>query len=175
MNSRIMKIAMIVMISLMTAGSFAYAQHGQGKGHGKKDRQGERLQKAIERLNLTADQQARIKAIRDNFKTANAATIEQIKALRVQMQEARKSGNKEQAQAIHEQMKAKMESMRPARQQMIEQIKAVLTAEQRAELEKMIAEKKAKKGEKKDKKAKGDRQTGKAQSPGQAKKSPAID
>ena len=143
MKSSIMKFVMIVMVAIMATGSFAYA-HGGGKGN-----KGGGIQKVIARLNLTADQQARIKAIRESFKSANAGTIEQIKTLHTQLRTARQNKDEAQVKSLREQIKGKMESMRPAREQMIAQIKAVLTAEQRAELEKMMARHKEKEGKEK--------------------------
>ena len=168
MNSRMMKIVMIAMVAMMATGSVAFAQRGEGNGKGKgrhKGEQGEMIQKVIKRLNLTEAQQAQIKTIRENFKSANAANVEQMKALRTQIKEAQKSGNTALATSLREQMKAKMEAMRPAREQMKAQIMAVLTPEQRAEAEKIMAERKGKvKGQKAERGSKGDRRDG-----GQAK------
>ncbi len=166
MNSRMMKLVMIVMVAMMATGSVAFAQRGEGKGMKQKGEKGEMIHKVIQRLNLTEGQQAQIKSIHSNFKSANAGNMEQMKALRTQMKEARKSGNTAEATTLKEQMKAKMQAMRPAREQMMADIKAVLTPEQRAEAEKMLAEKKGRKG---DRGAKGAAKAG-----GQAKqKAPA--
>jgi Spy/CpxP family protein refolding chaperone len=133
----------IAMIGILAAGFVCVAQ-GRGEGHGRGgmmggDR-GEMVGKAMERLNLTADQKARIKALRDGFQQANASTLAEVKALRDQMKSAMEAKDREKAKSIREQMKTKMETLKPAREQLHQQILAVLTAEQKAELEKMKAD-----------------------------------
>ena len=122
------------------------AHGGRGGKHGFK------IQKMVERLNLTADQQARIKALQEQFKTANAGTIQEMKTLRERMKEQARAQDRTGMQATRQQIEAKKEQLAAARDRMMEQVRQILTAEQRAELDKMLAEKKARgkgmKGEK---------------------------
>lgn len=146
-----MKITLLVGTLAIGAMSLAltvpsvYAQGGHGKGNGK----GERHEKMAEKLNLTADQKTQIKALRDAFKQQNASAIAEVKALRDQMHEQMKNKDKEGAKATREQIKAKMEALRPAHQKLHEQILALLTPEQRAQAEKMRQEHKDRKHDRK--------------------------
>jgi protein CpxP len=135
-------IAVASMIALVAA-----APSVAGQEHKGKDR-AEMVERAIERLELTAEQKARIAAIRDQFKAQNESLKSELKAAHEQMRDARRDGDKAEAEQIREQMKPKMEQMRAARQAMKDQILAVLTPEQRSELEKMKAEVKEKRGKK---------------------------
>lgn len=128
--------------------TFAKGGHG-GRGGG------DRVQKLIKKLDLTADQQTRIKAIRDQFKQENAGTLQEMKNLREQMKEYKRSDNTAQAQALREQMKAKAQTLQAARQRMMEQIKAVLTPEQQAKVQQMMEEHKGKGGKGKGKGKRG--------------------
>lgn len=133
----------IALMGMMMVGSATFAQgNGDGMGGGRKHMQ--KLEKAAERLNLTADQKAKIKALRDQFKTAHQSTFAEMKSLKAQIKAAGKGTD--QAKALREQMKAKMESLRPAQEQLHQQILAILTPEQRAQMEQMKAERKQKGG-----------------------------
>lgn len=128
-------------LALVVPSIHAQGEHGKGhgKGHGK----------MFKKLNLTDDQKAQIKALRDGFKQQNASAIAEVKALREKMREQMKSKDTEGAKATREQLKAKMEALRPAHEQLREKIKAILTPEQRAQAEKMREEHKARKHDRK--------------------------
>lgn len=133
-------LALAVLVSIAAA---APATARGGKGHrGGKDM----IERIISRLDLTQDQVTRIKAIRESFKSQNATLIAEVKQIHEQAAAARKAGDKERAMEIRASAKPKMEQLKAAREQMKEQVLAVLTAEQRAELEKMKSERKEKKG-----------------------------
>lgn len=141
MNMRIaLKALAIAIIGVMAVNSAALAQKDHKGGNHKKAG-------AFKRLDLTDDQKAQIKALRDAFKQQNEGTFQEIKALRDQMKDARENQDKERAKAIHEQIKSKMESLRPAKEELQRRIAAILTPEQRAELEKMKANHKEHRGE----------------------------
>lgn len=139
-------VRVLALAALVTVAAVAPAVAGKGKGAGRG-----MIERIIKRLELTQDQQSRIKAIRDQFKTQNAALIADMKAVHQQAREARKAGDADRAKAIREAAQAKGTQLKAAREAMIQQILAVLTPEQRAELDAMKAERKAKKGAKKGK------------------------
>ncbi len=140
-------------VALAAPATFAQGGHGRGGGHGNGDGEG----KMAEKLNLTADQKAQIKALRDAFKQQNASAIAEVKTLRDQMRDQKQNKDKEAAKATRDQLKAKMEVLRPAHQKLHEQILALLTPEQRAQAEKMHEEHKDRKHDrKKDRRNGGD-------------------
>lgn len=145
----------LALLGMMMISSATLAQKGTSEGKGKRGGMMGMMGKAIERLNLSADQKTKIKALRDQFKNDNQAALAEMKTLRGKMKESAKAQDKANAQATREQMKSRMETLRPAQQKLHQQILAVLTAEQRAELEKMKAERKERApGERKGKKGK---------------------
>jgi len=127
----------LAVIALALAVVTVNAQPRRGQGQ---DRPGHVRMKALEKLNLTQAQKDQITSLRDAFKTANQASIEEIKSLREQMREKMKSGDKEGAKAIREQLKAKHEAMKPAREKLHQDVLAILTQEQRDQLAKMKEE-----------------------------------
>ena len=137
MNERTMRTLLLGLVLglFMMAGS-AYAQpgHHHRGGHGPKGGLG-----PLAALDLTDAQKEQIKDLHEQFQQAHADEFEQMKALHEQMREQRKSGDREAAQATREQMKELKESMRDDHEALREQINALLTAEQKAKLEEMHA------------------------------------
>jgi protein CpxP len=136
----------IAIVGILAAGLVCVAQ-GRGEGHGGRGMGGDRgamMGKALERLNLTADQKTRIQALRTQFQQTNAAALSEMKSLRDQMKSAMEAKDRDKAKSIREQLKSKMETLKPAHEQLHQQILAILTPEQKAELDKMKAERKEK-------------------------------
>lgn len=150
------RIAVAIFVALV-----AVAPLTAGQGHrGGKDRR-EKIEKALKRVDLTQEQKTQIKAIRDQFKSQHSSLIEELKTAHEQMRDARKSGNREQAEELRTAMAPKVEQLRAAREQMKTQILALLTPEQRAELEKMKGERKERKDRKGEARGKVKAQQGK--------------
>lgn len=135
----------VMVLGLILIGSVANAQPPRGE---KKHKAAKHMG---QKLNLTDQQKQQIKALREQFRNANSATLDEIKALRDQMREALKSKDKEAAKALREQLKAKMEALKPAREQLHQQIGALLTPEQREMVEKMKAERKERREDRREK------------------------
>ena len=140
----------LALVGMMIVCFAAFAAQGEGhKGHGGRGPGGPGggdLMKLAQKLNITDDQKAQIKALRDQFQQQNAGTLGEVKALHEKMKEYRKSDDKTNAMATREQIKTKMESLRPAHEQLRAKMLAILTADQRAQLEQMKAERKEKGG-----------------------------
>lgn len=134
-------VAVVGMMTLHTPAAAQNRQHGGGNGMGAG-----KMGKVMEKLNLTADQKEKIKALREQFKKDNATALNEVKGLRDQMKNAREQKDRTQAQSLRDQMKTKMDALRPARERLQNQIAAVLTAEQKVQLEKMKAERKEHRG-----------------------------
>jgi len=135
----------IAMMGFMMTGVVASAQ-GRSFGGNRGERAGQ-VEKLADKLNLTTEQKQQIKALREQFQTSNASTLAEIKALREQMKTLREQKNREQMKGLREQMKTKMEALRPAQEQLQAGISAVLTAEQKAQLEGMKTQRRENRGE----------------------------
>ncbi len=94
-------------------------------------------------VKLTDQQKAQIKAINQKYR---AQAQEQFKALRPAMQEARadrQKGDTAAARAIFERNRPQFEQMRKARQQELQEIRAVLTPDQQKQFDANQAQLKA--------------------------------
>jgi Spy/CpxP family protein refolding chaperone len=136
----------LVGTTLVAFAAFAQGRPDGPKGHGGHggEMRHQMIEKLAKRLNITDEQKAKIKALREQFKTQNASALADIKALREKMKGYMESKDKDNAKATRDQIKAKMEQLKPAREQLRAQMKAILTPDQLAELEKIKAERKAK-------------------------------
>jgi protein CpxP len=139
-TTRVLKIAgVITAIAMMVITTVYAANNGgghRGRGMGK-GMPAERIERMAEELNLSDAQKSQIKAIQEQFKTRNASTFEELKTLHETARQQMKDKNREGAQATREQIKAKMETLKAAGEQMSSQIRNVLTAEQQAKFDEM--------------------------------------
>jgi protein CpxP len=127
-TNRIFTVLAMALIGMVMLGNGAFAQKDGRRG-------------AIARkLDLTDAQKEQIKANREKFKTDNAAALAEIKALREQLKNQIKNKDAAGAKATREQLKAKMQALKPAREALQGQMKQLLTAEQQQKLEKLRAE-----------------------------------
>ena len=100
-------------------------------------------------LNLTEDQKAKMKQIRESFAESNKSLREQLRAKRQELRQANEGGTFNEALATQKlteiaPLQAKLMAER-AKQH--EQMLSVLTAEQKAQLEQAKAQFKARRGE----------------------------
>jgi periplasmic protein CpxP/Spy len=149
-TSRVMKIAGVISaIAMMVFMTSAYAANNGG-GHRGKGRgmgmPGERIEKMAEKLNLSDAQKSQINALQEQFKTQNASTLEELKTLHETARQQMKDKNREGAKATREQIKAKMETLKAAGEQLSSQIRNVLTAEQQAKFDQMKQKHEGKRG-----------------------------
>jgi Spy/CpxP family protein refolding chaperone len=101
---------------------------GKGrKGDGRKD--------CWEQLELSREQLARIAELRNEYHADNAALMQEIRELHTDMREARRNRDREAAEAIREEIRAKMAELKAAQEQLKSDIHNVLTEEQRQALE----------------------------------------
>ena len=118
--------------------------HGEGMKRGG-DRGSDRL---FSRLNLTDDQKAKLKQIRESFATTNKPLMEQLRAKRQELRQASEGGTFNEALATQKLTEAAgLEAkLMGARFQLHQQMLTVLTAEQKAQLDQMKAQFKERRG-----------------------------
>jgi Spy/CpxP family protein refolding chaperone len=119
--------------------------HGEGMKRGGDHRGGDAL---FNRLNLTDDQKAKLKQIREGFATTNKPLMEQLRAKREELRQASEGGTFNEALATQKLTEAAgLEAkLMGARFQLRQQELTVLTAEQKAQLDQMKAQFKERRG-----------------------------
>jgi protein CpxP len=161
--SRIKMLALVSLSSIVLVASVAFAQttgttqdtqerargewRGQGKrgGHRGGGRDGFRGGAMFHNLNLTDDQKARVKQIRESFGERTKSLREQLRAKRQELRQANDSGTFNEARATQvltqeADLKARlMGEQFKLRQEML----TVLTPEQRTQVEQLRAQRKA--------------------------------
>jgi Spy/CpxP family protein refolding chaperone len=119
--------------------------HGEGMKRGD-HRGGDAL---FNRLNLTDDQKAKLKQIRESFATTNKPLFEQLRAKRQELRQANEGGTFNEALATQKltEMASLEAKLMGERFKLHQESLSVLTAEQKAQLEQSKAQFKAKRGE----------------------------
>ena len=119
---------------------------GQHKGHGWG---GMRRGGFFKQLNLTEDQQAKVKQIRQSFAERNKPLREQLRAKRQELRQANEGGTFNEALATQKltEMASLQAKLMGERARMHQETLSVLTAEQKAQLEQSKAQFKARRGE----------------------------
>lgn len=137
---------MAAVLALSTSLAIA-APHGKGgkRGHGK--RGGELGARFAEKLNLSEAQKQQMQDIRREFREANAGFFAQMRETRKQMKEARQAGDTARAESLKATAQAQREQMKQLRDAQQQRVEALLTPDQRAQLETMKAEREARRGE----------------------------
>ena len=121
-------------------------RRGQHKGHGMRGMRGGGF---FGQLNLTEDQKAKMKQIRESFAESNKSLREQLRAKRQELRQASEGGTFNEALATQKlteiaPLKAKLMAERAKQHQ---EMLSVLTAEQKAQLEQAKAQFKTRRGE----------------------------
>jgi Spy/CpxP family protein refolding chaperone len=159
---RIKTLAIATLSAIALATSIAFAQSvstGQDNGQPKKDWQGrgERREHgwggmqggAFRQLNLTDDQKAKLKQIRESFVAQNKPLRDQLHAKRQELHQASEGGTFNEALATQKltDMASFEAKLMGAEFKMHQDMLSVLTAEQKAQLEQSKAQFKARHGE----------------------------
>ncbi len=118
--------------------------HGEGMKRGG-GRRGDAL---FNRLNLTDDQKAKLKQIRETFATTNKPLMEQLRAKRQELRQANEGGTFNEALATQKLTeRAGLEAkLMGARFQLHQQMLTVLTAEQKTQLDQLKTQFKERRG-----------------------------
>lgn len=127
----------------MQDGKGRHAWHGEGMGRG---RGGEDF--IFGRLNLTDDQKAKVKSLRDTFQSTNKPLMEQLRAKRQELRQASEGGTFNEALATQKltEMAGLQAKLMGARFQLHQDMLAVLTPEQKIQLDQLKAQFKERRG-----------------------------
>lgn len=137
MKAQNMMRSMIVAVILSAfAATGLFAQGGNGKGKRAGER-GQKIEQALAKLDLTDQQKAEIERLREAFKAKNEGAINEMKTLRETMKAQRQNGDADGAKATKEQIKVKREALKKSGEELRQQIMAVLTDAQKAQLNEM--------------------------------------
>ena len=124
----------------MQDGQGRHAWHGEGMKRG-----GGAL---FSRLNLTDDQKAKLKEMRESFGSTNKPLMEQLRAKRQELRQANEGGTFNEALATQKltEMAGLQAKLMGARFQLHQQMLAVLTPEQKIQLDQLKAQFKDRRG-----------------------------
>jgi len=166
MNRRFKTLAIATLSAIALAASIAVAQsvttdqdkgqgsrrewRGQGRGeHKGRGLRGMRNGGFFRQLNLTDDQKAKVKQIRENFAQSNKPLREQVRAKRQELRQASEGGTFNEALATQKltEMAALEAKLMGERFKLHQEMLSVLTAEQKAQLEQAKAQFKTRRGE----------------------------
>src|SRR5687767_1109235 len=165
-SGRFKVLAIATLSAIVLAASIAVAQtvntnqdNGQGarpewrgrrghKGHGMR---GMRAGGFFKQLNLTEDQKAKIKTIRENFAQTNKPLREQLRAKRQELRQANEGGTFNEALATQKltEMAGLQAKLMGERNKLHQEMLSILTAEQKAQLEQAKAQRAEKREQRK--------------------------
>ena len=123
-------------------------QRGRGRGERKDDGWGGMQGAFLHRLNLTDDQKAKIKQIRESAAARNTPLHEQLRAKRQELRQASEGGTFNEALATQKltEMAGLQAKLMGEEFKLHQEMQSVLTAEQKAQLEQSKAQFKTREG-----------------------------
>ena len=132
-----------------TEGQRAERRGGRGRGEKGHGWGGMRHGGFFRQLNLTEDQKAKIKQIRESFAEKNKPLREELRAKRQELRQAREGGTFNEALATQKltEMASLQAKLMGERAKLHQEMLSVLTAEQKAQLEQSKAQFKTRRGE----------------------------
>lgn len=135
---RRMKKAAILAAILTLATTFAVASPGRSDLN---QRRGGRapVARLAHRLNLTDAQKQQWRDIARNFREQNREFLQSFRQNRQDFRAARRAGDTAKADALKATLESQRAQMQQLRKSQLEQFSAVLTAEQRAQLDEIVA------------------------------------
>jgi protein CpxP len=137
-------ITMAAVVALSATVAFAAPHEGRGGRHGRGGEFGARM---AEKLNLSDAQKQQIKDLQTNFRESNKAFFDQVRDTHKQMAEAREANDTARLDALKATAESQHAQMKQLRDQQQQRIAALLTPEQRAQLDAMKAEREARRAE----------------------------
>ena len=142
-NTKVITVAAALMLSATLA--FAgpgEGRHGKGGHHGR--RGGEHGARFAQKLNLTDAQKEQIREINRTFREQNKPFFESSRSTRQQLREAKKAGDQARVEALKGTLESQRAQFKQLRATQRQRVLAVLTPEQRTQLDALKAERGAK-------------------------------
>ena len=107
--------------------------------HNRKRSMGGKIDKLVQKLDLTSEQSERVKAIAEQSKTESQALFEQLQTNRQEMQSLLASdADPEQLRANHQNVQSLRQELGNSRFETMLEIREVLTSEQRVEMAELM-------------------------------------
>ncbi|HVT43601.1 MAG TPA: Spy/CpxP family protein refolding chaperone [Thermoanaerobaculia bacterium] len=121
------------------------APHG-GKFHGKHGRHGVDMSRMAEKLNLSEAQKQQMKELHEGFKAESEPFRSSFKQTKADYRAALEAGDTAQAESLKSTLETQRAEMDERRKAQHERMLQILTPDQRAQLETMKSERKARRG-----------------------------
>jgi periplasmic protein CpxP/Spy len=134
-----MKKTMTAVAVFALGASLAFAAPGDWKGHEGHDRAG-LSEKMAQKLNLTDAQKAQVKSLEDQFRTDNAAFLQNFRQTMQDVHTAKQANDTVKLEALRPTVESQKAQMKTLRQAQRDKIRSILTADQRAQLDAMKAQ-----------------------------------
>ena len=150
----IASLSAVVLVASLAVAQSVKTERAEGQGprrgwHGEGMKRGFHGEGMFARLNLTDDQKAKIKQVRESFAATNKPLLEQLRAKRQELHQASEGGTFNEALATQKltEMAGLQAKLMGERFKLRQQMESVLTAEQKAELEQLKTQFKDRRGE----------------------------
>ena len=132
---------MITAVAVFALGaSLAFAAPGDWKGHEGHGREAGFSERMAQKLNLTDAQKAQVKALEEQFRTDNAAFLQNFRQTMQDVHAAKQANDTVKLEALRPTVESQKAQMKTLRQAQREKIRNILTADQRAQLDAMKAQ-----------------------------------
>ena len=143
----IASLSAVVLVASIAVAQSVKTDRGSGQGP-RREWQGEGAKRgfhgggALNRLNLTDDQKAKMKQIRESFAERNKPLLEQLRTKRQELRQASEGGTFNEALATQKltEMAGLQAKLMGERFKLHQEMQSVLTAEQKAQLDQLKAQ-----------------------------------
>ena len=150
----IASLSAVVLVASIAVAQSVKTDRGSEQGprrewHGEGTKRGFHGGDAFDRLNLTDDQKAKMKQIRESFAERNKPLLEQLRTKRQELRQASEGGTFNEALATQKltEMAGLQAKLMGERFQLHQEMESVLTAEQKTQLEQIKAQFKGHRGQ----------------------------
>jgi len=135
-----MKKTITAVAALALSASLAMAGHGHGKHHGNKQGDAGWSEKFAQKLNLSEAQKQQVADLQKQFRAGNEPFLSSLRQTKTDYHAAREAGDTARAEALRATLDSQKAELKQRNKTQHERIVALLSPEQRAQLEAMKAE-----------------------------------